>query len=553
MLATLTIQNVVIIEKLTIEFKGGLCALTGETGAGKSILLDSLGLALGHRAEARLVRKGTDKASVTACFDIPDTHSIYEILEEAGIEFEPGEPLILKRIVNADGRSKAFINDQPVSASILKRAGECLIEIHGQFDTQGLLDPSTHAAILDEYAGVQGGLSPFWKEYKAAQRRLSDLQETQDKMRAEEEYLRSALEDLDEINPQKGEEEHLAALHERLRHREQVLESLNAAYHALSGDNDPVRQAMGVLGRVSDKLPEAGDEVFAALDRAAAEMQEALSLLNGLSADLQDEDQDLQSIDERLFALRGLARKHQCGIDDLPDIREKLAGDLNDIEHGDDALSGAIQRVESSKQAYIQKAEEISKARKIAATKMDGLIAQELAPLKLERAQFVTHFTPLDEAEWGGGGMESVQFLVSTNPGAEAGPLHKIASGGEMSRFMLALKVVMAEIGAAPTLIFDEVDAGIGGATADAVGQRLGRLAADKQILVVTHSPQVAARADHQWIVQKAGGADSVSTSVLPLPDPKARREEIARMLAGSSITEEARAAADKLLESRAA
>lgn len=553
MLESLSIQNVVIIEKLTIGFKEGLCTLTGETGAGKSILLDSLGLAIGMRAESGLVRKGADQASVSAMFSVAPQSPVYHKITEAGLTVEQGEAIVLRRALSSDGRSKAYINDQPVSVGLLRQIGAELLEIHGQFDTQGLLDPSTHRAMLDEYAGVAGDLDEVWTNWQAAQAAYITLREEAEQARADEDYLRGALEDLDGLAPQGGEEENLAMSRERLMHREQVLEGLNMAYEYLQGEDDPVRKASGILDRLGSKLGEAGQDILEALDRASNEVQEAVSSIQSFFADMEHEDHDLQSIDDRLFALRAQARKFGCDVDALPEKREELAAKLNRIEHGDDLLAEAGRKVEQSRNAYLERARALSRRRHEAAQKLDKLVMKELTPLKLERAQFHTQVEPSEnEQSWGVHGIDRIRFLVATNPGAEPGPLHKIASGGEMSRFMLALKVVMAEVGTAQTLIFDEVDAGIGGGTADAVGERLSRLAADKQILVVTHSPQVAARANHHWIVQK-GGDQTVTTNVVELPSRQERCEEIARMLSGASVTQEARAAADKLLEASAA
>ena len=548
MLTALSIQNVVLIERLNIEFQPGLCALTGETGAGKSILLDSLGLALGARSESGLVRKGADQAAVSAAFQVTEDHPAFAVLQDGGINADAADDLILRRSVTKDGRSKAYINDQPVSAGLLRQIGESLIEIHGQFDTQGLLNPATHRQMLDDYAGLNNPLAKHWESWKALGQALEDIKNSAQASRAEEEYLRSALEDLDSLDPQAGEEEKLASLRERLMHREQVLEALNNAYHALNGDNDPVRSAWAALDKIADKIGEQGAGAIGALDRASSEIQEALSEIQRLSGDLESSEHDLQSIDDRLFELRAQARKHDCAVDDLAGMREEIAGKLNAIEHADDLLAQAVKKADAAKAAYISEAEKVSKARTKAAQKLDKLVAQELPPLKLDKAQFVTSVERLEEAEWGAGGIDRVRFLVATNPGSQPGPLNKIASGGEMSRFMLALKVVMAEVGCAGSLIFDEVDAGIGGSTADAVGERLAKLAKDKQIMVVTHAPQVAARASHHWIVQKDGG-DDLRTSVIALEQGQPRREEIARMLAGATVTEEARAAADKLLE----
>lgn len=545
MLASLSIQNVVLIDRLNIDFREGLCALTGETGAGKSILLDALGLALGARSESGMVRKGADQAQVTAEFSLPESHPALSILKEAGVDGDAS--LLLRRSVNTDGRSRAFINDQPVSIGLLKQIGETLVEIHGQFETQGLLNPATHGELLNLYAGIDSTLASLWTEWKKADEKLRLLKEDAQKSRSEEDYLRQAVEDLDGLAPQPGEEQQLSGLRERLMHREQVLSGLNSAYEILTAEDDPVRKAAAALVRVSSKTAGGADLAITALDRASAEIQEALAHIQSLSADLQESEHDLESIDERLHQLRTQARKHGCSVDELPAIRDNLAARLNLIEHADEALSAQIKAVEKARKAYVEQAEKDSARRNLAAAKLDKLVAKELPPLKLDKAKFITRVEPLEEKDWGPDGTDRVRFLVATNPGAEPGPLNKIASGGEMSRFMLALKVVMAEVGPAETLIFDEVDSGIGGAVADAVGERLARLAKKRQILVVTHAPQVAARAGHHYIVKKDGAKD-VKTSVIHIDD-KQRREEIARMLSGASVTDEARRAADKLLE----
>lgn len=548
MLSSLSIQNIVLIEKLTVEFSAGLCTLTGETGAGKSILLDSLGLALGSRSDAALVRKGADMAQVSAEFCVEKNHESLSLLRGAHIKIEEGDALILRRVVGVDGRSRAFINDQPVSAGFLREVGEKLVEVHGQFETQGLLNPATHLQMLDDYARTGKALPALFETWKEKSAIFQALQVETEKSRAEESYLRQALEDLDGLEPKVGEEEELAALRERLMHREKVLEGLNAAYHTLSAEEDPVRSAWSALDRIADKAGEAIQKAIDPLERASFEIQEAVSAIESLSIELQEGGQDLESIDERLHTLRAQARKHGCGADDLPEIRETLAVRLNAIEHADDRLAAAVKDVEKARNIYEEAAQKLSLVRQKAASKLDELVARELPPLKLEKARFLTKLEVLEESDWGPFGMDRVRFLVATNPGAEPGPLHKIASGGEMARFMLALKVVMAETGSAGALVFDEVDSGIGGATADAVGERLARLAGSKQILVVTHSPQVAARAAHHYIVHKSGDSD-LKTSVRALSSRPERCEEIARMLAGAEITQEARAAAGKLLE----
>lgn len=556
MLTSLLINNIVLIERLHLAFQDGLCTLTGETGAGKSILLDSLGLALGARAEARLVRKGAEQAAVTANFDLAKDHAAFAVLADQGILIDDDQ-LILRRTLAADGRSKAFINDQPVSVALLAQIGALLVEIHGQFETQGLLDPGTHRGLLDDYAGLTPDLKKLgaayhaWKDAEAALIKAETDAET---ARAEEDYLRASLEDLDALNPQPGEEKELVSLRDRLMGREQILEGLNTAYYALNGDHDPVNAATSALSRIAGKFDDEGlNTILDTLDRANAELREAVSLIQSLSADLSESDYNLQEIDDRLHALKAQARKHGCAIDDLSVKRDELAGKLSLIERTDDVLSGLMKAATAAKKSYLSLADDLSAKRRKAAGKLDTEVAAELPPLKMDRAAFVTDVTSLNESEWNETGKDRVRFLVATNPGAEPGPLHKIASGGEMSRFMLALKVIMAELGSAETLIFDEVDSGIGGATADAVGERLARLGETKQVLVVTHSPQVAARGAHHWIVKKDGTAAGVTTNVIPLDQRPARREEIARMLSGADITDEARKAADKLLEGKVA
>ncbi|HBR69861.1 MAG TPA: DNA repair protein RecN, partial [Rhodospirillaceae bacterium] len=524
MLTSLSIKNVVLIEQLTIEFKGGFCALTGETGAGKSILLDSLGLALGARSESSLVRKGSEQAQVSAVFEIEKSHSAFALLQAADIQ--PDTTLILRRAVGSDGRSKAYINDQPVSIGLLREVGDTLVEIHGQFATQGLLDPKTHRALLDEYAGVDiEALEKSWGGWKAAAAALTEGQERARKTIAEEEYLRAALDTLEELDPKEGEEEKLASLRERLMKREHILENLNVAHEG-------VEAAEGALGGAFRALEKAGaGEALVALDRSLVEMKEVAAQIQSLSADLEESEFDLPQIDDRLFAIRGLARKHNILPDELPKLRGDLAAQLSLIGRQEETLGDLRKKADDAKKLFIEEAERAGAARRKGAEKLDKLVEKELPPLKLEKAKFVTEIVALAESEWGPYGMDRVRFLVSTNPGAAPGPLNKIASGGEMARFMLALKVVMAQTGAAGTLIFDEVDSGIGGGTADAVGERLARLAKGRQVLVVTHAPQVAARAGNHWIVLKDGTKD-MRTTVVPLDEVAERREEIARMLA---------------------
>ncbi|MFP4098042.1 MAG: DNA repair protein RecN [Alphaproteobacteria bacterium] len=555
MLTELDIENVVLIDRLNIAFRKGLCVLTGETGAGKSVLLDSLGLALGMRAESGLVREGTYRARVTASFQIPSTHEAHMLLHQADIPIED-DTLLLRRIVYNTGKSKAFINDQPVSIGLLKQIGDTLVEIHGQFETQGLLNPATHRAMLDTYAALEEDLtdlSHLWEDWKEAQIKHDDIRSISARAREEETYLRLCVEDLQKMNPSPGEEQELSALRERLKNREKVLEGLSMASMHLGNDQDPVQKAWAALDTIADGGDDLTRQALQSLARASGEIAEAQSLILSAQSELMETDYNLEDIDERLYALRMQARKHKCAPDDLPAILDDLQAQLQTIENSDEALESYAKECTQARHAYIQKAEEISRNRKKIAEKLNALVMRELAPLKLEKARFVTQIEPLDEIEWSARGIDRVRFLVATNPGSVPAPIHKIASGGEMSRFMLALKVIIAQEGSTHSFIFDEVDAGIGGATADAVGERLARLAQAKQVLVVTHAPQVAARADHHWIVtkneQKSG---QVITHITPLGSRTQRCEEIARMLAGADITQEARAAAAKLIDQAA-
>ncbi len=548
MLASLTIQNVVLVDRLTVSFGAGLCALTGETGAGKSVLLDSVGLALGGRAEAGLVRRGADQAAVSAEFELPADHPVFAFLADQGIVAET--PLILRRVVSADGRSRGWIGDQPVSAGLLRAAGAFLVEIHGQFETQGLLDSRTHRALLDSAGKVSSSLSALWADWQGKARALADAREKAARAAADEAWLRGALEDLQKLRPEPGEEEALSTARTRLQVRAHLLESLNGALECVVGADGADRQilqAQRILGRLGDKGGTEVEGVLAALDRASGELRDAAARMELAGESLDEQGASLEDTESRLFDLRAEARKHACRIDDLPGLLDTLAARLKAIESLDSDLAVRERETAQAREAYIAHSRTVRVARIAAAAALDRDVARELPPLKLDKARFTTVIDPLPEAEWGPEGTERVRFLVATNPGTEPGPIDKIASGGEMARFMLALKVVMARAGVAGTLVFDEVDSGIGGATADAVGERLARLARDRQVLVVTHAPQVAARADRHWIVVKKGEKE-VRTLVLPLESDEARREEIARMLSGAQVTQEARAAAGRLL-----
>lgn len=554
MLAALTIRNVVLIEALEIRFHAGFCALTGETGAGKSILLDSLGLALGGRAESGLVRKGADQASVAAEFHLDPDHPVHDLLRGQGLDSDP--TLILRRVLSADGRSRAFINDQPVGVALLKQAGSMLVEVHSQFETHGLLDARTHRALLDDYAGVAQnvrGLSALWTGWKALDRDLDAARQGAEKAKEDEDYLRHAVAELEALDMVAGEEDSLLDRRESLKGRDYALQSLNESWGCISSDDGAemmISRAARALERIADKTEIDLTPAIDAFDRAAIELQSGIAVVQSAMAAMNDHDITMEQVEDRLYALRDMARKHRVHVRDLPAMLESMRTQLDRIINNDALIADLEKRAAAARQTYITAARAVSTARKNAAAKLDKDVAGELKPLKLDKARFVTAVESLDadEGGWGPEGIDRVQFTVATNPGAEPGPLGKIASGGEMSRFMLAIKVVMAAVGAAPSLVFDEVDSGIGGSTADAVGERLARLSRSKQIMVVTHAPQVAARADHHYIVMKQGEQD-VRTTVIALGEVDSRRDEIARMLSGASITDEARAAAQKLLD----
>jgi len=551
MLVGLTVQNIVLIDRLELGFAAGLTALTGETGAGKSILLDALGLALGARAEGGLVRSGATQAVATAEFNVPDDHPAHALLDEQGIE--RGDVLLLRRQIGADGKSRAFVNDQPVSVALLRRLGESLIEIEGQFEVHGLLDPATHRAHLDAFGGLERlgertrDAHRAWREASAA---LETANAELEKARADEDYLRHAAGELELADPQPDEETRLAAERQTLMNREQLLEAIEGAHGELAGERGADRglaNASRRLQRLADKAGPGFEPVLGALDRAAAELAEAISGLQRLAADLDADPNRLEKLDDRLNLLRELARKHRVPVTGLSDLLDDLKRRLALIE-GRSADLGALKKAaEATRAEYRAAAEALSAARAKAAKAMDAAVNKELPPLKLEKARFGTRLESLAEADWGEGGWDRVQFQVATNPGAAPGPINRIASGGELARFMLALKVTLAANQPVPTLVFDEVDSGIGGATAAAVGERLRRLAKKVQVLVITHSPQVAALAHHHLRVEKKTAKGKIATAATPLDDA-ARREEIARMLSGAVVTDEARAAADKLL-----
>ena len=550
MLLALSIRDVVLIERLDLEFGAGLSVLTGETGAGKSILLDALGLALGARGDAGLVRRGADKATVSAEFDIPAKHPARKLLADNEIASE--DTLVLKRVLGTDGRSRAFVNDQPAGIGLLRQLGELLVEVHGQHDTHGLLDAATHRGLLDSYGGHDAPLAAVraaYETWQACRKAEDDARNEAEAAKRDEEYLRHTLAELDKMEPKPGEETQLAEQRSFMQGGAKLAEGLQAALDELTKGRAVV-SALNAAHRLIDRAAaKAGDRLAAALQSIAAatvEASEAVAQIEIVLADLDSDPAKLEQIEERLFALRALARKHNVDVDSLGALRDDMARKLAAIDGAGLDIKKLAAATAAARKTYMDAAAKLGEARRKAAAKLDKAVNKELAPLKMDKASFRTTVETLEADSGGPDGTERVAFEVATNPGAPHGALAKIASGGELARFMLALKVALAGTGDAAALVFDEVDSGIGGAVADAVGERLARLGVDVQVLVVTHSPQVAARGLHHWRVQKTQGK-STSTTVVPLVAAE-RREEIARMLAGAKITDEARAAADKLL-----
>lgn len=552
MLTSLAIRDVVLIEALELDFGAGLGVLTGETGAGKSILLDALGLALGARADSGLVRQGAAQAVVTASFDTPhDGGPIASLLAENALEIDPGEPLIIRRIVKADGGSRGFVNDQPASAGLLRELAQYLVEVHGQHDDRGLLNPRGHRALLDAFGRCHAGLvAQAYRAWRDAEDALAVARAEIDAAARDRDYLAHAVAELRQLAPEPGEEETLAERRRSMQRAEKVAEDMVALDDYLAGSDGGLarlRQAARVLERVADAHPALG-EALAALDRAINEGALAEDQLAAARAALMFDPRALEEDEARLFDLRAMARKHRVQPDELAQLAEDMAGRLATIEAGEEGLAQLDRRVGETRTAYEAAADALSAERHAAATRLDAAVAGELAPLKLDAARFRTMIETLPDEQWGPGGKDRVEFEIATNPGAPFAPLTKIASGGELSRFILALKVSLAEEGGAATMIFDEIDRGVGGAVASAIGERLARLADRTQLLVVTHSPQVAARGGQHYFIAKSSDGLVTRTGVSAL-DSAARREEIARMLSGATITDEARAQAERLLE----
>ena len=552
MLTRLSIRNVVLIEALDLEFGGGLGVLTGETGAGKSILLDALGLVLGNRADSGLVRAGEDRASVTASFEFATLPPpIAALLADADVEIEPGEPLILKRQLKADGGSKAFVNDQSVGVALLRELSGHLVELHGQHDDRGLVNPRGHRALLDRFARADtAGLEAAWRAWRAAEDALAGARARVAQASADQDLLIAHLAELTALAPVAGEEEQLAEARAAMQKGERLSEDLAALQHLWAGSDSTLaalRSAARRLDRIAAEHPLLA-EALASLDRAVIEASEAEDRIAAAAEALAHDPLALDRIETRLFDLRAAARKHGCQVDELADRMLAMRAALDAIEGGADDASRLEEAARSAEAGYRSAAEALRKVRITAAARLDRLVSGELVPLKLDAARFRTSVAGLPEERWGAQGMDAVEFVISTNPGTDFAPLAKIASGGELSRFILALKVALAEEGGAATVIFDEIDRGVGGAVASAIGERLARLAEYNQLLVVTHSPQVAARGAAHMLIAKSSEGTVTRTSVRALGED-ARREEIARMLSGAEITAEARAQAGRLLE----
>lgn len=560
MLQSLSIRNVVLIDTLDAAFESGLCALTGETGAGKSILLGALGLALGERADRTQVRAGAEEARATAEFDLPAGHAVERILAEAGIDREPGEPVILRRRLSEDGRSRVHVNDQAASVGLLRQLGEVLVEIHGQHDGRGLMDQRTHLGYLDAYADHANLLTACrdaWAAVSAAQQRLDDLITSNNATESEQDYLRHALGELDTLDPHEGEEEALADERQFLMGAERALGDLQSAQDALRGDGggleNRLNNALRGLDRVREQIGEGGEagaaleRASSAIDRALIEFEEASEALADAGHAFDVEPGRLEAVEERLFALRGAARKHAVPVSELNALRNRFSDQLQAIDDAGELIAEAEKALKSARTVYDAAARALTQSRMSAGQRLEQQVAEELAPLKMDKAR--VRVSVIDQPERSGArGWDKVVFEVSTNPGSPFGALDKIASGGELSRFGLALKVVLAGREQGLVMVFDEVDQGVGGAVADAVGRRLKRLSRHGQTLVVTHSPQVAAVADHHWKIEKSDNADGGVRTTLRLLTGDERREEVARMLSGADITDAARAQADALM-----
>lgn len=548
MLRQLSIRNIVLVEQLELEFENGLGVLTGETGAGKSILLDALGLALGARADVGLVRAGEDSASVSAELELPSSHAVHALLVEQGVETAAGEPLIVRRSLKSDGGSRAFLGGTSVPAGLLRDLGAMAVEIHGQQDDRGLLNPKGHRALLDAFGRLDLlEVEAAWSEVVRAEAELLEARTELAAAERDREWLAHSSSEIEALSPQEGEETRLTEERSAMQAGLRAGESLTGLDELLGGSDGALslmRQAARRIERGGANHPLLAD-ALAALDRALIEASEAEDRIGKAAEALAFDPLRLEQVETRLFDIRGLARKHRVEPDALAALGGQMRSKLAAIESGEERIGELDRQLVAARESYSEAAVRLSKARQVAADRLDLAVAAELAPLKLDAARFRT---AIAASEPGPAGTDRIEFEVSTNPGAPFGPLTRIASGGELSRFILALKVALAEAGTAATMIFDEVDRGVGGAVASAIGERLARLAEDSQVLVVTHSPQVAAKALNHYRIEKSHGPRGTSTTVRKL-SAEERREEIARMLSGASITEEARAQASRLLD----
>ncbi|MEM8553168.1 MAG: DNA repair protein RecN [Pseudomonadota bacterium] len=551
MLSRLSIRNIVLIDALDLSFAPGFTVLTGETGAGKSILLDALSLALGAKADGKLVRKGETKGSVSATFAISPTHPAHQVLEEADLGAEDGQ-LILRRTVSADGKARAFLNDQPTSAGLLRQIGGLLIEVHGQHADRSLLNPSAHRALVDAHGGLLADAShvaTLWQVLKDAEAALVAHERALAAAREEADYLRTCVDELSALDPAPGEEEALTASRQEMAAAEKVAGDLSEAAAALEGPKSPIPTLAGVLRKLERKSDGAEGHVTPVMDALAG----ALDVLEDARATISDAQRALdfdqgamEGVEERLFALRAASRKFKVPVDALADFAVQMADQLADLSAGEERLSTLAADVAAAERAFTAAAVALSDQRQTAGLALEEAVARELGPLKLDKARFMVRRTPSAPSA---DGIDRIEFIVQTNPGSPPGAITKVASGGEFSRFLLALKVSLADRGSASTMIFDEIDTGVGGAVSDAIGARMARLSGAVQVMSVTHAPQVAARADNHLLIAKShGAAGHTSTAVVGI-DGAARREEIARMLAGATITDEARAAADRLID----
>jgi DNA repair protein RecN (Recombination protein N) len=550
MLARLSIRDIVLIDRLDIDFGAGLAVLTGETGAGKSILLDAFALALGTRGEAALVREGAEQGQVIAAFDLAKGHPARRVLADNDLGGD--DELIVRRVQFADGRTRAFVNDQPVSVQVLRALGSALVEIHGQHDDRAFVDAATHRALLDACGGIGGdaaAVARLWEERRACEVAVENHRAEVERANREADWLRHAVDELGKLAPETGEETSLAERRTTMMQAEKIAEDLRSTHDSISGPQSPVpplASAMRRLERRAVQAPALIDPVVKSIDAALTAMDEARAHLEAALRVANYDPQELERIEERLFALRAAGRKYNVPVDNLAALGRRHQADLALIDAGAERLAALEKEARAAAAKFSKAAQALSASRKRVSQKLDKAVNGELKPLKLERAQFTTQ---IDSESEGPKGLDRVEFWVRTNPGTRPGPMMKVASGGELARFLLALKVVLADRGSAPTLVFDEIDTGVGGAVADAIGVRLAKLASGVQVIAVTHAPQVAARADRHYLISKdaLSKGKRVATRVAELAAER-RREEIARMLAGAEITAEARAAAERLI-----